>query len=249
MSLAFARGTESIMSYILDALRKADAQRERDASRGIHANPAPLGPERARRAPGSRAGVAVAIVVGIAGAAGAGSYLVRGPSPAPAQGAAPSAPPVALGTAPALPTAPPVRMTPPQEVAKAIVPAAPPVPMLTNPVPGLSTDERARQAREAAFSSAAATAAQKPPPANAPVAATPPQPATGHAAATGLPADAPKIAITGGVYSPNPAQRMLIVNGQVFNEGSEVAPGVTVDKIEPRTAVLKFRGTSYTVAY
>jgi general secretion pathway protein B len=64
-----------------------------------------------------------------------------------------------------------------------------------------------------------------------------------------LPPDAPKVSISGGVYSPNPAQRMLIVNGQVFNEGSEVAPGLVVDKIEARTAVLRFRGARYTVAY
>lgn len=42
---------------------------------------------------------------------------------------------------------------------------------------------------------------------------------------------------------------MLIVNGQVFNEGSEVAPGVKVEAIQPRTAILGFRGARYTVAY
>ena len=61
-----------------------------------------------------------------------------------------------------------------------------------------------------------------------------------------LPADAqqafPKLSISGGVYSDNVAQRMLIVNGQVFNEGSEIAPGVVLELIRPRTAVLKFRG-------
>ena len=65
----------------------------------------------------------------------------------------------------------------------------------------------------------------------------------------GLPADAPRLTISGGVYSPNPAQRMLIVNGQVFNEGSEIAPGVKVEAIQSRTAVLSFRGARYTVAY
>jgi len=76
-----------------------------------------------------------------------------------------------------------------------------------------------------------------------------PAPAAVQQAATGLPPDAPKLIVSGGVYSPSAAQRMLIVNGQVFNEGSEVAPGVTVDEIKPRTAVLKFRGTRYTITY
>ena len=65
----------------------------------------------------------------------------------------------------------------------------------------------------------------------------------------GLPPDAPKLVISGGVYSTNPAQRMLIVNGQVFNEGSEVGPGVVLEQIKPKAAVLKFRSSSYTVSY
>ncbi len=65
----------------------------------------------------------------------------------------------------------------------------------------------------------------------------------------GLPADAPKLVITGGVYSTNPVQRMLIVNGQVLNEGSEVASGVVLEEIKPKGAVLRFRGARYTVNY
>jgi general secretion pathway protein B len=86
------------------------------------------------------------------------------------------------------------------------------------------------------------------PPRPAPQAAVP-QVTAAAATVTGLPPDAPKVSISGGVYSPSPAQRMLIVNGQVFNEGSEVAAGLVIEKIEPRTAVLKFRGALYTVAY
>jgi general secretion pathway protein B len=42
---------------------------------------------------------------------------------------------------------------------------------------------------------------------------------------------------------------MLIVNGQVFNEGSEIATGVTIEEIKARSVVLKFRGTRYTIGY
>src|SRR3569623_2919326 len=229
------------MSYILDALRKADAQRERDASRDIHANPAPLGPAGAGRSRRSRAGMWAAIVVGCAVAIGAGAYFVRdSAAPAPVASNAP---------APSLPPAAPLRMTPPQEVAKAIVPPAPPPVAAVAPPPNAPVDQRARQAREAAFSNPAAMQAVPRP------IAAPPQPAQVNPQppavpnASGLPADAPKVAISGGVYSPSPAQRMLIVNGQVYNEGSEIAPGLTIEKIEARTAVLKFRGALYTVAY
>jgi general secretion pathway protein B len=68
-----------------------------------------------------------------------------------------------------------------------------------------------------------------------------------------LPADVqqalPKFAVSGGVYSENVAQRMLIVGGQVVNEGSEVAPGVVLEQIRPKTAVLRFRNLRYAVPY
>ena len=70
---------------------------------------------------------------------------------------------------------------------------------------------------------------------------------------TDLPADIqrelPKLTITGGVYSSNAAQRLLIVNGQVLNEGAEAAPGVQLAQIRPKTAVLVYRGYRYGVAY
>lgn len=61
--------------------------------------------------------------------------------------------------------------------------------------------------------------------------------------------DLPRLAISGGVYSDNVAQRMLIVGGAVVNEGSEVAPGVVLEQIRPRQAVLRFRGWRYSVPY
>ena len=70
---------------------------------------------------------------------------------------------------------------------------------------------------------------------------------------TELPADIQrelhKLTITGGVYSTNAAQRLLIVNGQVLNEGAEAAPGVQLAQIRPKTAVLVYRGYRYGVAY
>lgn len=59
----------------------------------------------------------------------------------------------------------------------------------------------------------------------------------------------PRLAISGGTYSENPAQRMLIVNGQVWTEGSEPAAGVTLEQIRPGSAVLRFRGLRYAVTY
>ena len=64
------------MSYILDALRRADAERERDPARGIHAQPAAVLPRDAQppREPWVLAGAAVVVAI-------AGAYLLAGPEP------------------------------------------------------------------------------------------------------------------------------------------------------------------------
>jgi general secretion pathway protein B len=241
------------MSYILDALRKADAQRERDASRGIHAQPVPAGNANS---PASRMLAWGAAIAGIAAIVVAGLYFTRTTAPeAPAVAAAPAPAPLAPA---ALQPAEPVTMKPPQEVAKAIAPPPPPPAAIPRGLPpnsvpgGMSLEDRARMAREAAFSRAPAGPPAVPGASPAPQATPQVAQAAPRAeapAATGLPPDAPKVAISGGVYSTNPAQRMLIVNGQVFNEGSEVAAGLTIEKIDARTAILRFRGARYSVAY
>lgn len=202
------------MSYILDALRKADAQRQRDASRGIHAQAASLGPAGRDDVSATRKGRAVVAAVALLAAAVA-AWLFARDEPAPAVAVVPAPPAVVQTPAAAAAISPP----PPVPLARA-APA---------PLPA-----REAVSAQKATGVAPAAAASAPPP--APIAG-------------GLPPDAPRVAISGGVYSPDPAQRMLIVNGQVFNEGSEVAPGVTVEAIQPRTAVLAFRGARYTVAY
>jgi len=309
------------MSYILDALRKADAQRERDPARGIHAQPgrAPMGDSP--RSAGLRAGFWVASAAGIAALAVAGWYLYRDPVPATGKvqvAAAPAAQPRVTAPPPAAPTVPPpvvpapVVLPPPVVVAptvatapRAVMPGGAP-PNRTErptgsppPMPGqVGQGATARAMAQAvqsvpagaqpaqpstqlpaqspAFAPAAPTApggasapAQPGVPA-APVAAPPqatpvvpnvaPQPSPyvppvvvppspPPAPVAGLPPDAPKLVITGGVYTANKAQRMLIVNGQVMTEGADLGSGVTLEEIRPKSAVLRFRGGRYAVSY
>ena len=51
----------------------------------------------------------------------------------------------------------------------------------------------------------------------------------------------------GSVYSPEPARRMVIVNGQVFVEGSTLAPDLTLERINPKSAVFSIRGQHFLV--
>jgi general secretion pathway protein B len=59
----------------------------------------------------------------------------------------------------------------------------------------------------------------------------------------------PALAITGVVYSENPAQRLLLVNNQVLTQGSVVAPELTLEEIQAKSSVFVFRGTRFRVAH
>lgn len=205
------------MSYILDALRKADAQRERDPARGIHAQPAPAASGSSATTSGRGAWIATAAVV----AAGAAWWAW------PQRATPPRIEPVLAAPEPA-PVAPPAPVV---TVATSVSPPAP-APL---PAPVVRAPER--------------VVAAKP---EAPVTAAAPAPERVFAVAE-LPADVqrelPKLAISGGVHSENAAQRLLVVGGQVVNEGAELAPGVVLEQIRARTAVLRFRGYRYSVPY
>jgi general secretion pathway protein B len=257
------------MSYILDALRKADAQRERDPVRGIHAQPVRL-TDGERPRDGDRMGFWVAGAAGLAGLAAAGWYLYRdggapsvlpppartevvvaapAPAPPPVVVAPPEEQPAAAVLPPPVIVAPPIPVQPPAVVASPGPPAVASRPDAPASAPVL-TRRQARNARVAAEEAASAGPAPQASAVTAASLAAPPAvAAAGPAPIAGLPADAPKLAISGGVYSANVAQRMLIVNGQVFNEGSEIGTGVVLEEIKPKAAVLKFRGSRYTVTY
>lgn len=258
------------MSYILDALRKADAERERDPARGIHAQPAAFPVEGVRRvAWWIPAGAAVLVV------AAAAALLLPRPEPAPV--AAVAAPPAVVAPSPApavvpvatsvSPPAPPPLPAPVQATVPLPAPAQATVPMTASaaaPAPARvvaatpatpAAKDSASPARVAPAPApfAAAAAAAPMPAVPAPAAAAPVPAAERILAFTELPADVqrelPRLQISGGVHSDNAAQRMLIVGGQVMSEGAEVAPGVVLEQIRARTAVLKFRGYRYSIGY
>lgn len=263
------------MSYILDALRKADAQREGDPARGIHAQPvAPL--DAGTRRPGMAAWAAVAAGVLLAAAAG---YLFGGRDAPQLRASAGAVTPMPAAAAP-----PPARVL---QVAAATVQPAPPA----MPAPGLAPAPAPARVLAVAPSAlvpapaparAAAAAAVAPPAlAVAPLAlaavAPPavikvplpaartgaPQPAQAAAPRAEEPArilqqaelpaevqrELPRLAISGGVHSEDAAQRMLIVGGQVVNEGAELAPGLVLEQIRARAAVLRFKGYRYSVGF
>ncbi len=67
--------------------------------------------------------------------------------------------------------------------------------------------------------------------------------------ATGAPASAPPVKVTGATYSDNPAHRMLIVNGKIVLEGQQIEPGLTLEVITPHSAVLNHQGSRFNINY
>jgi general secretion pathway protein B len=206
------------MSYILDALRKADAERERDPARGIHAHAGPLPVER-----GGSMHILLAVSVVTAIVVVSALTLWMGPQSEPRVSAADSMPkPQAVAVQVRIEPPPP-----PAAVKEVAVAAAVPVPR-----PAASMTKAAVQPQAARPAAAASEAILT---------------------VSQLPAEIqqglPKLPIAGGVYSQNAAQRMLLVSGQLVTEGTEIAPGLVLEQIRPRSAVLRFRGWRYSVDF
>ncbi|WEM96349.1 general secretion pathway protein GspB [Telluria mixta] len=212
------------MSYILEALKKAQAERQLGNAPTIHAppavTPAPAAAAASRRPLFIGLGAGALVVV-------AGALVLWRPAPAPAP-----APQAVTQRAPA-PAAPA-----PEPLVVSAPPAPAPVPA---PVP------TSAPVRERAPAPPVAVAA----PAPAPVAKAAPE--------DNLPflqqlpdaqqRDIPRVTFGGYMYSANAADRLLIVDKALRHEGEEVAPGLVLEKLLPKTAVMNFRGIRYRVAY
>lgn len=235
------------MSFILDALKRADAERERGRVPGLHSQtPLPTAKAAARPARPSRWGWLVGLLVLLVATLAwwlwpssrdTATILEPSVASAPAPAAEP-APPI---TAPAPSPAPAPAVVAPVTTPVTKASPQPPVAPLLSPPP----------AAPAPVEPAAGTTAPTP----AIPAAPPPKPTdTGPVRRLAdLPADQraqlPRLAVSGASYSQNPAHRMLIVNGTVVQEGQEIAPGLTLERIGPNEAVLNHRGLRFFIAY
>lgn len=59
----------------------------------------------------------------------------------------------------------------------------------------------------------------------------------------------PPLSIGGSSYSENPEGRLLIVNGQVFHEGDQLTNELRLERIELKAAVLSFKGYRYRMTF
>jgi general secretion pathway protein B len=208
------------MSYILDALKRADAERERGVVPGLYARQlAPSGattPTPGRKLILIAGGAALllgAIAVALWLGRAAPDLTAAKPAPAPVV-----RPPEVVATlqSPVQPQAPALAATPPPAPA----PAVAAIPATTAP----------------ASATPKATASAPPLPAAAPLLAE---------LAEDIRRQIPALTITGAVYSDNPGQRLLLVNNQVLPQGSLAAPEVTLEEIGAKSSTFSFRGNRF----
>ena len=273
------------MSYILDALRRADSERERERSAvpGLHAQAVPTGaPDADGDAPPSpwrwliiAAFVALLALVAwlwfgradgpqavpamappsapaLAPAAAVAAPAAPSPAPAPSPATAPAPAPApeaatatATATTPAVPAMPPAARTTTPNASVGLPGGAAPASASKSPATPSTPGVPVTATRKGADASSASTKA-------APVAKAP-EPEAKVSTLAELPDDVrrelPAIAVSGSIYSKSAANRMLVINGQVFHEGDPLATGLVLEQIRQKSAILRFRTYRYEISY
>lgn len=268
------------MSYILDALKRANSERERERGTvpGLHSQP--VLPPSAQNGDDPRfwwflgGGALVLMLAGFAwyqfgpalqiSARPSTQALPPRTAPVPPSPGVAPLPPPAITAITAVPAA--EAPTPPQ--AGAATHNAPDGPAS----PTTSVVEQANAARRAAAREAAAARAEAPPDARTdakleprataqaetrPATPTPntvlPTPAEPVYSFNDLPAsvrsEIPALVIGGSSYSTNPKFRLLMINGQMYQERDKPLPNLVLEQINPKSAVLNYKGYRYRISY
>ena len=212
------------MSYILDALKRADAERERGAVPGLHSQP--LANPVLPTAPGEKTRVWLALAaILVLGSIAVSTWVWRAPASevklaavVPTQ--TPAALPITVASAPVLPMPVPPAVAKPALVAS-VVPAT----------------ARLKQIPDSGVKPAASAQAT---PASIPLLSELPEE---------LRRQIPALVITGAVYSEIPANRLLLLNNQVLTQASQAAPDVSLEEIRPKSSVFNFKGTRFRMAH
>lgn len=235
------------MSYILDALKKADAEREQGRVPGLHTPMANLEadlPPLGGRPPAWVMGLGAVLVLAALGSAW---WWTR---------------PVA--TTPVTPTAPILTQAPTPSLAATPTPLSARSVSATPVTPSPARAQAAAPTPQTEMRSPVVTLPQTVSPAPAAAPAKPSTRAPIHvdpATTTStqvpnlaeLPEDVrrslPALTVSGAMYSDQPASRMLLINNRVFHEGDQPVAGLVLEEIRLKSAVFRYRGTRYAVSY
>ena len=229
------------MSFILDALRKSEHERQRSAVPGL--SHVPLAAAR-REVPGWTLvliGALGAAVLALGGAWWQSQRSLRAPAASsPAAVAAPVDPTPAAAATPAPVTAPSITTPPPTAspatVAVATPPAQAPVAStsLQESESAVALDERTQSLANAAF------VPKQPTPTG------PTLPSVTALQAQGI--NVPPLRLELHAYSERPAERFVFINGRKYKEGERLNEGPEVVRIEANGVVLSQQGQRFQLA-
>lgn len=207
------------MSYILEALKKAQAERQLGSTPGIHDVLTPTVPAAAAASTlryWIAGGIAVLLAVAYASwrmlAATEAAPVQLAKAEPPVVVAVPAAREAGTETRPATVVKPPVTEPPPVPAAA----SAPPVQPAVQPAPESDPDD------------ALPTLAELSPSVQATI---------------------PKVTLGGYIYSPVPAERLLLIDNNLRREGEVVGASLVLERLLPRAAVMNYRGTRFRMPY
>jgi general secretion pathway protein B len=231
------------MSYILDALRKSDQQRQRGAAPTLHAG------QTTAAAPKQPAflvyGLLAVVLVGAGMAIG---WLRPWQQAAPGRAELVAAKP--LESTPRQPPPAPTEMAPQPKPEPQLRNAAPPA--QTAPAPALAPAKPRRPARakpeprstrpEADTASPARTAAPAPAVGTAADAARVQTVISMAELPLALQQELPPMTISVHAYSGNPGARLVGIDNRILREGDYVIPGLELEEITPDGMIFGYKG-------
>jgi general secretion pathway protein B len=208
------------LSYILEALRRADAQRELGAVPGIHAQQQPLALDGAGFAHGSIRLWPWATVALLLLSLAVWLLMPAAETPAsPQPVAVPASQPEPVVQAPSVEN-PPVAQAALSSVASPVLSSTATAPRTpSKPVLAPSRVTAAKSIWKFSELPEAIRQAQ------------------------------PTLTVGGAMYSSDAASRMLILNGQVLHEGDTITADLVLEKINLKSAVLAYKGYRYSINF
>ncbi|HXA46552.1 MAG TPA: general secretion pathway protein GspB [Burkholderiaceae bacterium] len=245
------------MSYILDALKKAESERKLGSIPNVYA-PAPnvmaMPDEGSRRTrlPWILTAAAILLLLACLAWLQPWSQPARVAStPAPTSAVAPDPMPAPAPIA----TAPAIAPTP--------VPASPPPVPQTKPMPIVT--EVAKKAKPVVAPAVASAPVAASPVQPAPIAVEAKPPSKETVAAEIVPdedsvgtirnlpraiqAEVPTFTVNGYIYARNPVDRSVLINQKLLHEGDQITPELVLEKMLPKGAILNYKGYRYRVAF
>lgn len=212
------------MSYILDALNRADTERERGAAPSLHSRHSMPDAQPKSASVSVLRAWRVFEAVAVVGVAVLGWWWWQASPQQPIQTIVQSTPvPAPLPAVPAFV----------QPAAQAVVPASSAVTAAAS-LPTQAVPVRPVAKAKAALETASA------PRVNLPLLSELPE---------SLRSQLPKITINGSVYTEQASQRLLFVNNLVLGEGAELSKELRLERIQPHSSEFSFRGTRFRLTH